>query len=42
MDVKMKNPAKPVKKVKKPVKFKTLAKAKALVEVVSINDISPV
>jgi hypothetical protein len=42
MGASMKNPAKPVKKAKKPVKFKTLAKTKALVGVVTVNDISPV
>lgn len=37
-----KTQAKPVKKVKKSVKPKVLAKTKALVGIVTVNDISPI
>lgn len=38
----MKTSAKPVKRAKKPAKFKALAKNKALMSIVTVNDISPV
>jgi len=38
----VKNPSNAVKLPKKPIKMKKLTKSKALVGVVSVNDISPV
>jgi hypothetical protein len=37
-----KTQAKPVKRAKKPAKLKTFAKTRALVGIVTVNDISPV